>query len=286
MSAWTLVPCLATLRDEFDELAPHRDKASDGSVADARHVAGGNSDHIGDEQAAALRRKDADKVNEVHAVDVDVDLRRAGWTMRRAVDLIVDRHRRGLDDRLQYVIYDGKIASRSWGWTWRDYDGPNPHDKHAHFSSRYTSAAESNTKPWGLLTAAAPKKEPDMATPLTTADADLVVDRLLGTGLGNSKTPTVGVALQSGYANTVKLVAAIAAEVQRDATEAAVLAGMQTALSALAASNGALTPAAVAALTEQVRQAAAVAGAEAVSALQAKLDALRVHLGDAPAATN
>ncbi|MEV6345279.1 hypothetical protein [Actinoplanes sp. NPDC051851] len=149
MADWILVPCLVTLRTEFNRLAPDRDHASDGSIGDAAH-ASSSSDHNPDE-TGATPYEDADAKNEVHAIDVDSDLRRSGWTMKRAVDVIVGRHRAGKDDRLQNVIYNRKIASRSWGWTWRDYDGSSPHTEHAHFSARYTTAQESDTSPWGLL---------------------------------------------------------------------------------------------------------------------------------------
>lgn len=151
--AWTLVPCLVSLRAEFNALAPDRDKASDGSIADAAHVAGGTSDHIADESTAGMRGKDADDRNEVHAIDVDKDLHRDDWSMEKAVAIIVTRHRSGRDDRLQNVIYNRRIWSRSWNWTARAYTGSNPHDKHAHFSARYTTAEENDTRPWGLLEA-------------------------------------------------------------------------------------------------------------------------------------
>ncbi len=269
MATWILVPCLVSLRQEFNTLAPTRDKSSDGSIGDEAH-ASSSSDHNPDE-TGATPYEDSDRLNEVHAIDVDIDLRKAGWTMAKAVEVIVTRHRTGADDRLQNVIYNRRIWSRSWGWTAREYTGSNPHDKHAHFSARYLTAAETNTRPWGLL------EEDDM--PLTTTDAALVTRNLLGTKIGDSG-PTVAVALQSGYGNTVKLLAAVTAEVQRDATQNAILAGMQTALSAIASSNGALTDAQVAAITAQVGQAAAAAGAEAVSALKEGLDSLRAHLGD------
>jgi len=150
---WVLVPCLVSLRGEFNELAPRRSKTSDGSIGDAAH-ASTSSDHNPDE-TGATPYEDADSVNEVHAIDVDKDLNRAGWSMDRAVGIIVARHRLGLDNRLQNVIYRGLIYSRSWGWTAREYTGPNPHNEHAHYSARYTSAQESDTRPWGLLEAAA-----------------------------------------------------------------------------------------------------------------------------------
>ncbi len=151
MASWILVPCLVSLRTEFNTLAPSRDRASDGSIGDSAH-ASSSSDHNPDE-TGATPYEDADSRNEVHAIDVDADLRKSGWTMERAVDLIVSRHRRGLDNRLQNVIYNGRIWSRSWGWTERTYTGSNKHNKHAHFSARYTTAQESDTRRWGLLEA-------------------------------------------------------------------------------------------------------------------------------------
>jgi hypothetical protein len=152
MVSWVLVPCLVALRSEFNALAPQRDKASDGSIGDAAHAASA-SDHNPDETGNTYPFSDADNVNEVHAIDVDADLRRSGWSMRRAVDVIVGRHKSGADTRLEYVIFDRKIWSRSSGWVARTYSGSNPHTKHAHFSSRYTNAAERDTGPWGLLAA-------------------------------------------------------------------------------------------------------------------------------------
>lgn len=162
MAAWVLVPCLISLRSEFDTLAPNRDKASDGSVGDTSHGAS-SSDHNPDE-TGNTPSEDADSKNEVHAIDVDRDLNRSGWSMERAVQVIVLRHRSGADNRLQNVIYNKRIWSRSWGWTARVYTGPNPHDKHAHYGARYTTTQENDTRPWGLLAAqAADDKERLMA---------------------------------------------------------------------------------------------------------------------------
>jgi hypothetical protein len=152
MASWVLVPCLVSLRNEFNELAPVRDKASDGSIGDQAH-ASSPSDHNPDE-TGSTPYEDADSANEVHAIDVDRDLRRSGWTMTRAVQIILERHRDGRDGRLQNIIWDGRIWSRSWGWAAREYAGSNPHDKHAHFSARYTTAQERDTRAWGLLEAA------------------------------------------------------------------------------------------------------------------------------------
>jgi hypothetical protein len=165
--AWILVPCLVSLRGEFNALAPARDRSSDGSIGDAAH-AGSSSDHNPDE-TGATPSEDADSTNEVHAIDVDVDLHKPGWSMAKAVEVLVRRHRSGDDDRLQNVIYNRRIWSRSWGWTAREYTGSNPHDHHAHFSSRYTTAQERDTRSWGLLDAA--ELEDDMPTPAEYAQA-------------------------------------------------------------------------------------------------------------------
>jgi hypothetical protein len=161
MAGPILIPCLVTLRAEFNKLAPARDKASDGWIGNAAHAAE-SSDHNGDE-SGRTPYEDADHVDEVHAIDVDDDLNKAGWTMERCLQIIITRHRNGKDDRLQNVIYNRRIWSRSWGWSARAYTGASAHTEHAHFSARYTTAQEGDTKAWGLLAAAsvpAPKPAP------------------------------------------------------------------------------------------------------------------------------
>lgn len=138
-ASWSLVPCLACLRTEFNTLAPARDRASDGSIGDASHAAS-VSDHNPDSRGL------------VHAIDTDDSGPwPAGVSMEKCVQTIVMRHRTGLDNRLQNVIYMRRIWSRSWGWTAREYTGPSPHTEHAHFSARYAVAQENDTRPWGLL---------------------------------------------------------------------------------------------------------------------------------------
>jgi hypothetical protein len=149
MSAWVLIPCLVKLRDEFNQLAPNRDKASDGSIGDAAH-AQTNSDHNPDEDSAVLRDHDADSKNEVHAIDVDKDLRQPGVDMEAVVQLLLQRCRAGKETRLKYIIFNRRIWSASSGWRTQDYHGANPHDHHAHFSGKYDTASESSTASWHL----------------------------------------------------------------------------------------------------------------------------------------
>lgn len=159
--AWILIPCLIQLRNEFNQLAPGRDKSSDGSIGDGEHSQN-SSDHNPDE-TGKTPTKDADSKNEVHAIDVDRDLKLDGVTMEDCVQLLIRRHKAGDEDRLQNIIFNRRIWSRSWGWTPKPYSGPNPHDHHAHFSARYTTAQESSTRAWGLLSLRPKTQEDDVS---------------------------------------------------------------------------------------------------------------------------
>jgi hypothetical protein len=181
MADWILVPCLVSLRNEFNELAPDRDKATDGSIGDTSHAAN-SSDHNPDE-TGNTPYEDADSKNEVHAIDVDDDLRKSGWSMTRALNIIIERHRTGRDNRLQNIIYNRRIWSASYGWTAREYNGANAHTEHAHFGARYTTAQEADTRPWGLLQ----DEEDDM--PTADEVAEKVVAKLLAAKIGDKAYP-------------------------------------------------------------------------------------------------
>lgn len=164
MAAWVLVPCLVRLRSDFNDLAPDRDRSSDGSVGDQAHQ-DSQSDHNPDETGNVPIR-DADRVNEVHAIDVDADLRRAGITMETVVQHVLDRCRSGAEKRLRYVIFNRRIWSASSGWRQQAYSGSNPHDQHAHFSASYDSDREASTVSWRLeeaLPVTAPTPEQNAA---------------------------------------------------------------------------------------------------------------------------
>lgn len=151
-----LAPCLDQLRDQFDELNPNRDKASDGWIGDLAHCpadGSGTSDHC------------PDAVGMVHAIDVDEDLRVLGVTLMSIVRTIVEDCRAGRETRLKYVIYERTIWSASWGWTAREYTGSNPHDKHGHFSAKTDTANENSRREWNLGV--------DMA--LTDADIPVII---------------------------------------------------------------------------------------------------------------
>lgn len=147
MSAWVTVACLLTLRSEFNALAPDRDKGADGTIGDAAHSP--SSDHAPDEDSPVLRGRDPDSVNEVHALDIDVDLRVPGLPMERVVQHIVALQRAG-DGRLRYVIFNRRIWQRDDGWREERYVGDDPHTNHAHFSASYVAAQERRTDTWHL----------------------------------------------------------------------------------------------------------------------------------------
>src|ERR1044072_850224 len=182
MSAWIVVPCLLKLRDEFNQVSPTRDKGADGTIGDSSHTS--SSDHTPDEDSDVLRGRDADSTNEVHALDIDSSGPwPAGW-FNPPILAIADRERRDYQSptivgRLQYIIWNHRIISRSWDWSeWRSYDGADPHTNHAHFSARYLTAAESSTRPWGV-------SEED---PVTPAEIDAIADAVITKMVTTAKT--------------------------------------------------------------------------------------------------
>jgi hypothetical protein len=114
MADWILIACLVKLRAEFDALAPGRGKASDGSIGDAAHKRE-VSDH-NDDETGSVPIHDADHVDEVHAIDVDVDLRTPGLSMETVVQFLLGRCRSGAEKRLRYIIYNRRIWEASNGW--------------------------------------------------------------------------------------------------------------------------------------------------------------------------
>jgi hypothetical protein len=120
------------LREQFDDSFPDRDRTSDGWVADARHVAGGKSDHIPSTDSGIVR-----------AIDVDRDI--CGKPKPDLMPDIANQIRlcaKAGDKRISYVIFNGKIASSRMGWRWRKYSGVNPHNHHCHIS--FTSKGDTD----------------------------------------------------------------------------------------------------------------------------------------------
>jgi hypothetical protein len=119
------------LRNQIDDDYPDRDRKSDGWIADARHFANPNSDHIPDYRGI------------VRAVDIDSDLGAHKEEAYAVVQKLRQLAKRG-DKRIKYIIYDRKIASNIMNWKWRKYKGPNPHISHFHIS--FTKLGDNNNK--------------------------------------------------------------------------------------------------------------------------------------------
>ena len=154
MSSWTTIPCLLTLRDEFNTLNPNRDKGADGTIGDSSHTS--SSDHTPDEDSDKLKNKDSDKYNEVHALDIDsTGPWPAGRTFKKIFLDVIELERQkwnAPDDkcRLNYAIFDRKIYDKDNDFEPEDYTGSDPHTGHAHFSARYETSCENDTRPWGV----------------------------------------------------------------------------------------------------------------------------------------
>jgi hypothetical protein len=124
MTEYWLCDAGTTLREQVDKRWPRRDKASDGWIGDTSHQAT-PSDHNPDPDTGVVR-----------AIDIDRDLSK---TDPKAMERMVGQLRRYCrdrqdNDRVSYIIFDGLIASNTYGWVWRPYSGTNPHDHHCHIS--------------------------------------------------------------------------------------------------------------------------------------------------------
>jgi hypothetical protein len=110
-------------RSQVDDHYSDRDRTSDGWVADARHMARGNSDHIPTVDGY------------VYALDIDRDL--SGKAKPDLMPDFADQIRiaaKNGEKRIKYIIFDGKIASPILRWKFRPYKGANAHRHHLHIS--------------------------------------------------------------------------------------------------------------------------------------------------------
>ena len=137
-----LAKSLLTFRNSIDKAFPKRDKSSDGWIGDSAH-ASRKSEHNPDAKGC------------VHAIDVDIDDGDPGRDLRALILTTAIGHK-----AVWYVISNGLIYSRTYGWKPRKYTGPNAHTKHVHISIQLTKDAENDTSlvlnvnqnaPWGAL---------------------------------------------------------------------------------------------------------------------------------------
>lgn len=134
MAAFYLAPSLAQLRAEINAAHPKRDKLSDGWVGDTAHAAR-KSDHNPDYAAGGV----------VRAIDVDKD----GIDTAKLLKVTC------ADPRVEYVIWEGNIYTRSSGFAKRVYTGSNRHFAHMHISGRHGGSYENDVRSWGYAEGAA-----------------------------------------------------------------------------------------------------------------------------------
>ncbi len=167
MASPVLVPCLVALRSEVNQLAPDRDKTTDGWIGNKPHQLT-VSDH-NDDEVGKVPIRDADSVHEVHALDLDADLRAPGLSMTAIVLHIVRRCVSGAENRLRYIIWNRTIWSATDEWAPRPYTGDSPHTEHAHFSASYSPSREADTRSWRLE---------EIPVALTEADKKWLSDKI------------------------------------------------------------------------------------------------------------
>jgi hypothetical protein len=136
MTDWYVAAAAITLQNQVNARWPNRDHGADGTLGDASHQAV-PSDHNPDWSAGGV----------VRALDIDSDLRPDGRPAAQelANQLIALARARRDFGRLSYVIHNHQIASGTYAdhfWTWRPYDGDNPHEDHIHVS--FTAAGDHN----------------------------------------------------------------------------------------------------------------------------------------------
>lgn len=138
---WRVANSLNILLRQINALSPNRDKSSDGSIGDESH-ASRSSDHN-------PWVHDADGNGIVTARDFTNDPKH-GIVSDKLAHLLIDSH----DDRIKYVISNGKIASGTDeghpAWKWREYHGINPHDHHFHISVKPDKRHYDDDSPWKL----------------------------------------------------------------------------------------------------------------------------------------
>lgn len=118
---YSAAPCLKKFLADATVHWPKRNRASDGIMADARHIKAGTSDHI--KGLAADITHDPLNGPNCHELSLQV----------------VN------DPRVTYVIWNGRIFKTRTG-KWEIYRGSNPHRSHMHVSIK--PEARNNLSPW------------------------------------------------------------------------------------------------------------------------------------------
>lgn len=119
---------LLRLRQQVDDAAPGRSKASDGTIGDAAHAA--RTSQHNPETPPPPGNPD----NQVDALDLTHDPAHGA-----DMGVVTEAIRLSKDRRVLYAIYNRRIFSSyasngRLAWEWGPYDGSDPHTNHAHVS--------------------------------------------------------------------------------------------------------------------------------------------------------
>lgn len=140
---WIGVPCLVEGRSQLNKRFPKRDKGAEGMVGDLAHQSS-KSSHNPD-RTGNPEYRDGDSKDEVRAVDFDKDLRDSKVTMEQVVQLWITKLRAGKMKWIRYIIFNGRIWSRSDNFKTHTYTGSNKHSDHAHVNSDFNNYADTVT---------------------------------------------------------------------------------------------------------------------------------------------
>lgn len=132
---WREAKSLLTLRDQINAMFPGRNKASDGTIGDARHQAE-KSDH--NPNAAGV----------VTAFDVTHDP--AGCTG----DWLATVLQNSKDPRIKYLIWNRRITVHGDITKWSAYHGASPHTEHVHISVSADPKLYDDDRTWNLASSA------------------------------------------------------------------------------------------------------------------------------------
>ncbi len=142
VSEWRVSKSLLKLRAQVNAMAPNRSKASDGTIGDIHHCGSSSStsDHCPRIREAGI--------GVVAAMDITHDPSHGCNAATIASSIHASR-----DSRIKYIIWNRKIASSSAvggtaAWTWRNYNGSNPHDHHVHVSVKPSKPLYDSESAW------------------------------------------------------------------------------------------------------------------------------------------
>ena len=135
MTSWRLAPALDRLRAEVDRIAKQRSRKSDGTIGNAEHAAR-ESDH------------NPNAFGIVCALDLTHDSKH--FNAHKFANQLRLRCQQGKEQRVNYIISKGRIASVKTGFDWEEYNGENKHNSHIHISLKQEPRRYNNAGNWWI----------------------------------------------------------------------------------------------------------------------------------------